>query len=371
MFSTTGMKGGGYYDANSGPQRGFLETATMLMRSEIRTMRLPPAPEPITIVDYGSAEGRNAIVATRPLVAELRRRTDQSVHLVYNDVPTNDFKQLVTNIAAAEFPAGVHAFASGRSFYEQICASGSVAIAHSSSALHWLSASPARGIKEHSFAPFADEDERRAFSAQAEGDWTVFLRHRAVELRPGGKLLAFMLGNDNGACGLAKPFDLLDSLLREMVAEGSVSGAAYDALACPLHWRTIDEVLAPITGENAPLAGLYRVEHVGFHAAPCALIAEYRQSGDAERYAERFTGTLRAAMEGLIANAIFGGDQEAPGLDELFDRLRNGIAMEPERYRFDFAQLYVLFTRTDATVPSTSQSRNGSAAPTSPTIRAV
>jgi hypothetical protein len=77
-------------------------------------------------------------------------------------------------------------------------------------------------------------------------------------------------------------------------------------------------------------------------------------------------------MKGVIKkSAIFSADDEAHGLDDVFKRVRTRIAAEPAAHRLDFPLVYVVLTRTGIPAASSRQSSNGSAAPTSPTIRAI
>jgi hypothetical protein len=77
MPSTTGMKGSGYYDRHSGPQLVASRAFQGRVDDAVANLPLPRSARPITVLDLGSSEGRNAIHLMASIAAGLRRRSDQ------------------------------------------------------------------------------------------------------------------------------------------------------------------------------------------------------------------------------------------------------------------------------------------------------
>jgi hypothetical protein len=84
--------------------------------------------------------------------------------------------------------AAVVAGAVGRSFYEQLFPTGTVALGWSATAAVWLRSTPCE-LPGHLFSFTATGDERATWRAAAAGDWRTFLSQRARELRVGGGLV--------------------------------------------------------------------------------------------------------------------------------------------------------------------------------------
>jgi hypothetical protein len=80
------MKGAGYYDQHSGAQRTSIEALQDLVDQAVANLPLPNPPKPVTILEVGSSEGRNAIRAMGTIVAGLRRRRGQPLRTIYNDL---------------------------------------------------------------------------------------------------------------------------------------------------------------------------------------------------------------------------------------------------------------------------------------------
>ena len=202
MPATTGMKGAGYYDQHSTAQLTSIQTLQDWIDDAVANMPLPAHGRPVTVLDLGSSEGRNAVRLMEPIVAGLRRRTDQPIRTIYSDLASNNFNQLFTNLEEARragvFGAGVYPGAVGASFYGPLLPPGTVHLATSFNAIQWLDRLPAvplpDGIvyrRQHPPRPglTVSPETTAAFTRQAEQDLVRFLECRARELVPGAKLL--------------------------------------------------------------------------------------------------------------------------------------------------------------------------------------
>ena len=130
MPATTGMKGAGYYDQHSTTQLSSIQALQDWVDDAVANLPLPAPAQPVTVLDLGSSEGRNAIRAMGTIVAGLRRRTGQPLQTIYSDLPSNNFNQLFANLEEARraglFPADVYPSAVGGSFYGPLLPPGTV-----------------------------------------------------------------------------------------------------------------------------------------------------------------------------------------------------------------------------------------------------
>src|SRR5258708_22046813 len=101
MPATTGMKGAGYYDQHSGAQLSAIQALQKWVDDAVASLPLPDPAQPVSVLDLGSSEGRNAIRLMTGIVAGLRRRTDQPLQTDYSDLTRNDFNQLFANLEEA------------------------------------------------------------------------------------------------------------------------------------------------------------------------------------------------------------------------------------------------------------------------------
>lgn len=77
MPTTTGMKGGGYYDAHSKEQRAALVAFLPWLEQAIPSIAVPSGHETaFRLMDVGSSEGANAIYAMIRLIKRIRIASD-------------------------------------------------------------------------------------------------------------------------------------------------------------------------------------------------------------------------------------------------------------------------------------------------------
>jgi hypothetical protein len=195
MPGTTGMKGGGYYDEHSTAQGAAMEAVRDWVEDAVANLPLPAPAQPVTVLDLGSSQGRNATRLMAAVVAGLRRRTDQPVQTIYSDLSTNDFNRLFANLdearRAGDFADGVYPGTVAGSVYGALLPPGTVHLATSLTAIHWLDRLPSvplparvvyRRPDPHRPELAVSPEATAAFTRQAEQDLVRFLDHRAREL---------------------------------------------------------------------------------------------------------------------------------------------------------------------------------------------
>lgn len=318
------MEGRGYYNEHSQLQARSAEEADGMLARALTAVAIPPGP--LTIADFGCAQGRNSMRQMALALDRLTERTGpaRDVMVVHTDLPHSDFTSLFVLLATADsYRRGrQHAFPSaiGRSFYERLLPAGSLTFGWSAFALHWMSALPL-ALRAHIWPIFAAPDEARALAASAATDWHGFLAHRAEELAPGGQLVLVVGAVDeSGASGLEPMMDLANDVLRALVAEGRLGVAAYSAMTIPARPRVHEEFRAPFDRGELPML---RLEELVIAGTPNAAMLRWQQTGDATTFAADITGFFLAAF----GPSLFGDDKT---LRDLFaSRFTAAVALAP------------------------------------------
>jgi hypothetical protein len=352
------MKGNGYYDQHSATQRSTIQVLQDWVEDAVAHLPLPEPAQPVTVLDLGSSEGRNAIHLMGDVVAGLRRRTRQPIQAVFSDLASNNFNQLFANLEEARrtglLPAGVYPGAVGGSFYSPLLPPGTVHLATCFNALIWLDRLPAVPVPDfvaylrpHASRPgrAASPEATDAFTRQAEQDLVRFLECRARELVPGGKLLLASPGDTDEARvsdGLA---DLLNDACLELVAGGRLTREEYERLTMPVYFRTVTELLAPLEREGSPVHGAFVVDRVEALEVPPPFVVAFQRGGDVSAYAGAYTGFLRAVSEPVVRAALAQPEGEAAIVERLYERVHARLLAEPARYLWRYFLVAALLTR--------------------------
>jgi len=315
------------YTASSRLQASGLRAGVRLFEQAAKDVPLPNPPQPIAIADYGAATGYNSLLPLGAAIGALRTRTrsDHAILVAHTDLPTNDFTTLFTTISedpdsylakdAATFTSAV-----GRSFYQQILPSESIALGWSSWATHWLSRVPAP-IGDHiHIAHSADSAARRAYAHQAALDWHDFVAFRGRELAPGGRLVVLTLGLDSaGLPGFAGLMGALLASLHRLVADGLLHAEELERMVIPTVGRTEKDFLAPFA-PSGRFEGL-SVEHIELFDAEDLFWSRYLVDRDAGKLGAGWAGFARAAIFPTLAAGLDGGvtDPRAAGFVEALD----------------------------------------------------
>ncbi len=358
MPTTTGMKGGGYYDANSKEQRSALNAFLPWLEAAITDLP-SPAGEAWHALDIGSSEGANAIFAMNRLVSALRRHTDLPVWALFDDLPTNDFNQLFSNL----FPQGQSAFselnlfpaAIGGSAFGRLVPSNSLHIATTFNAIGFFETRP-EALLPNFILPMLPnplnsregvtvmENELKPFQEQAHQDLCRFYVARKAELVSGGKLLVQVFGRNetqstgHGIC------DVLSDALLDFVEANMLPRSFYDEFVFPAYYRSIEELIAPIQTETE-LASAFRIEQAEWRDVPVPFNDALTQTGDQSAWAHSYTSFLRAFTEPVVAAALPDELPQKNTIDQIYQRVERLLLDHPKQYEFHFISIAALLTR--------------------------
>jgi hypothetical protein len=351
------MKGAGYYDKHSTAQLSSIQALQDWIDDAVASLPLPDAAQPVTVLDLGSSEGRNATWIMRTIAAGLRRRTGQPVQTIYSDLASNDFNQLFANLEGARrdglFAAGVYPGAVGGSFYSPLLPPRTVHLATCFNAIHWLDRLPAAPVldgiayrRPHPPQPglTVSPEATAAFTRQAEQDLVQFLQCRARELVPGGKLLLAGPGDTDQARVGDGLYDALNDACLDLVATGQLARQQYERLTMPCYFRTVQELLAPLQ-RHSGLQGAFEVDRAEAVEIPIPFVVAFRRSGDVAAYAGAYTGFLRAVSEPVVRAALEQRRGDIGTVECLYERIRARLLAEPERYSWRYLLVAALLTR--------------------------
>ncbi len=360
MPTTTGMKGGGYYDVHSKAQRAAMDAFLPWIEESIAELRIPSdCQTSFGILDIGSSEGGNAIYAMNRLINKLRCVTDLPISVFFSDLPTNDFNHLFSNLfhegTAALSGADIFPCAIGATAFGRLVPSRALHIVTTFNTIGFLAKKPDARLPHYilpmSPGPFASregvsvtESERAPFRLQAAKDLHRFYTDRAEELVSGGKLLVQVFGRDERFSTSNGIYDVLSDAVLDCVEGGILPRKVYEELIFPVYFRTKEELVTPIETDEE-LARAFRVEKTGSREVPVPFNVMLADTGDKASWAKDYTGFLLAFTYAILASALPNNLSQADMLDKIYQQVEQRLAADPARYEFHYISVAALLTR--------------------------
>ena len=355
------MKGGGYYDSNSKEQRSALDAFLPWLEQAAAGMAEPTASKASwTVLDIGSSEGGNAIYAMNRIVAALRNHSKLPIRVFFDDLPTNDFNRLFTNLSSQNggafphldvFPAAI-----AGSAFTRLMPPRSLDIATTFNAIPFLEHKPDSPLPNY-IVPMepspraprdgvsATESEREPFRLQSARDLRHFYLARAEELASGGKMLVQVFGRNDEFSTSNGLYDVLSDAILDQVEAGQLPREVYERLVFPIYFRTLDELIAPLKTDKE-LQQAFRIEQTGSCDAPVPFNMALAATGNRAEWARSYTGFLRAFSERIVAPVLPGNLPRAGTLDRIYQRVEERLTDEPVRYEFHYISIAALLTRS-------------------------
>ncbi|MGD9645173.1 MAG: hypothetical protein AB7U73_05630 [Pirellulales bacterium] len=357
MPSLPGMRAGGYYDQHSSGQRASIEAVFGWIDALLPGIPAQAADRPFAMADFGCSEGANSL----RIVAHVRRALaalgqGDRLWATFNDLPSNNFNRLFDNLARQELlpaqkPGLYHAAVAG-SFYGPLLPRHSLQFGLSFNSLVWLDQLPPAPVPDFVIYPGPTPHRAdvqvsaaavAAFAEQARSDLLRFLAARADELVPGGKLLVCVPARDAGHSTSEGLYDLLHDSCVDMVRRGLLDEQAYRDFVMPVYFRRLDEMVDPLAGVPH-LAERLAVERAEIVYVATPFVDEFRRTGDRAIYAEAFVGFLQAFSEPVL-RAGLPSAESVDVVASIYDRARERLRVEPERYPFEYIQAACVYAR--------------------------
>ena len=348
----TGMSGGGEYAAHSLSQQACMRLLHAHVRAALRPHQ--DSRTRCVLADYGAADG----LATRQLIEEaVEAGLQQRLDVVLQDLPGNDWQaaaRILSPLGTLDAPSpgqsapvsvlqmstesghgdvALRLFAAPGTFHVQVLPDGSVDLAVSGTALHWLSngaALPRPGVPVV-FHPHVDPTVRAAWDAHAARDWKAILVARAAELRPGGKLIAVLPTlTPDGCSTYSALFDVMDQMLRRAESAGRLKVGAREAFAVPASSRShaaIREGFAQVPSLELEVLEQHVV------ASPYYDEAEAGTKAGRAAFARRYVASVYAWAGPMLQGLAVGEQRDA---DVFRTEMEGAIAARMEECKQDY-----------------------------------
>ena len=229
---------------------------------------------------------------------------------------------------------------------------GSVHVAASGTAMHWVAEAaglPSTGSVFPGYPDHEDEAERRAWRAAAALQWERLLKMRAIELAPGGRLIAALPASpapDPKRTGLyAEVIGDMNRVLSEWCRTGRIGATTVAAVVVPVWMRTLDEIRAPFEAHGGRFAGLE------LESAELFRLDNPYWDDDPAVFARGYVQSVAAWGEPLLlrAFALEGADHARGLLAEFLAELEERVAEAPDRYRRDYIEALVICRKANGT----------------------
>jgi hypothetical protein len=188
---------------------------------------------------------------------------------------------------------------------------------------------------------------RAAFERQGSEDWKLFLSRRAVELRPGSRLVVVLpgLSDDGDAAGFGPLFNLANAALSDMVREGLIPAEDRMQMVLGGYPRRRSELLDPFR-QDGQFQGL-TVEHCDLSRLPDAAWADFQRDGNKEALVSRRAAFFRATFAPSLACAIPDPARRLSFADHIEQKLKQRLAVHLAPVD-SFVQTMVLAKATSA-----------------------
>ncbi len=348
------MSGDGLYSLATIGAKDVIDKATPRVLKAIDSIDLKSAAWQFS--DMGCADGGTSLDLWRSVVRHLRSKGDQDIQVVYADQARNDFNALVKILhGLTQFKTyldefeNVFALESGASFYTPILPANSLHLGFSATAMHWLSQKPT-DIDQHVHMVGATGKDLEQFQLQAVSDWENILLQRARELVPGGKLVLINFGIDEkgqylGNTGGINMFDNFNENWQQCVKDKIITEEEYKGMTLPQYYNNVDEFSAPLLDKNSKVykAGL-RLVDIETQVVPCPFAEDYKDHGNATKFAKAYIPTIRSWNESTFLGALSDSRpmQERIDIIENYYGLYEGqVANAPTEHGMGYVHAYM------------------------------
>lgn len=227
-------------------------------------------PTCLKVADLGCSSGPNALLPISEIIdivhqicrqAELKSPEFQ---VFLNDLPGNDFNAIFRSVPAfldklkkekGDLFGQCSISGVAGSFYGRLFPTTSLHLIHSSSSLHWLSKVP-DGVENNKWnvymAKSSPPNVFKAYAKQFHEDFSLFLRMRSEEIKPGGHMILSFMCRANPSYHFEFPaWKLLAKSLSDLVAEGLVKEADLDSFNIPIYQPCKEEVCDIVKEEGS------------------------------------------------------------------------------------------------------------------------
>ncbi|GMH17492.1 hypothetical protein Nepgr_019333 [Nepenthes gracilis] len=227
------------------------------------------------IADLGCSSGPNALTPALEIINVVHAQCQKRGHrlpefmVFLNDLPGNDFNDVFTSLQQDFFSKlreeeQCHVAGVPGSFYGRLFLSRSLHFVHSSSSLHWLSQVPPgldakSGAMQNKGKVYISKTSTMAvvdaYKQQFKMDFSSFLKSRAEEVIPGGRMVLTFSGrmskDPTAEEGFNHVTEAIARSLMTMVSEGIIPEEKVDCFNLPCYAACTEEVKEIVEDEGS------------------------------------------------------------------------------------------------------------------------
>uniref|UniRef100_A0ACD5VU28 Uncharacterized protein n=1 Tax=Avena sativa TaxID=4498 RepID=A0ACD5VU28_AVESA len=347
------------YAQNSSLQKRGMDTLKSLIINSATDVYISQMPERFTVADLGCSSGPNALCLVEDIIGSIGKISCRSSQpppefsVLLNDLPTNDFNTIFFSLpeftdrlksaAKSDEWGRPMVFLSGvpGSFYGRLFPRTSVHFICSCSSLHWLSQVP-QGLFDETNMPInkgkmyisstSPAGVAVAYRRQFQRDFSLFLKSRAAEVFPGGRMVLAMLGRQTDDCVDKRTtflWELLSESFAALVAQGLVEQDKVDAYNVPFYAPSLEEIDVEVR-----LEGSFSLDYVQTYEINLS------SSGDAKEDGRTVSMAIRAIQESMLSHHF------GPHIvDALFHKYTELVTESMEREEVKSVQIGVVLSR--------------------------
>ncbi|XP_077224834.1 putative jasmonic acid carboxyl methyltransferase 1 isoform X1 [Tasmannia lanceolata] len=266
------------YANNSVVQKTILTKGMPILEDAILDLYCTTFPKKLSIADLGCSSGPNTLFVISHIIDTIKMKCRELNHplpefqMFLNDLPGNDFNTVFSYLPGfyeklnEEKQVGLgQCFVAGvaGSFYGRLFPSESLHFIHSSNSLHWLSQVP-QGLQNEMgislnkgkihIEKTSPPNVFRAYLAQFQRDFYLFLKSRSEEVIGGGRMVLTFSGrrsSDASSTECYFQWELITQTLIDMVSQGVMEQDKVDSFNIPYYAPSIQELEAIVEIEGS------------------------------------------------------------------------------------------------------------------------
>ena len=337
------------YSQNTLGAKLCIEAVGDLVTNAIQSIQDCPQ---VKLADYGIADGGTTQELWQQVFSTIKKQNEGVfLEAIFSDLPSNDFNALgQTASCLIEDEKNLVVSMVPHSFYQPICFPNSLDFGFSAAAMHWLSKLP-KHLSYHTHINACDQGEDKAiFQAQSQLDWITILLARAKELKSGGQIVSTNLCTDEKGRYLGNNqvdlnmHDVLHEIWKQMQTEGLITPEEYVCATFQNYYRTEAEFTACLEDPQSEVyqAGL-RLEDARIVSLPCPYRSQYEEDGDAEKFSQGLTQTIRSWSEHTFRSAFTNrSDEDIFNLvNQFYARFTARVRENPSQFSMSHTHIHL------------------------------
>ena len=304
----------------------------------------------------GCGPGHNDITALQRHVLPAFLKRDISVQVLFVDLPTNNWGQLLREAACQFTDNRVSVRIYGGSYMDEICPASSIDFAMCFSALHWIDALPfpASRIQNGAMCYVALEQPlKQSLRHYKDVQLQKFVQARCTELAVGGQCVLVFDGEYEGKAEAQfyQPTRLVQESVAELVKEGQLPETALKFF-----------VMTQSFSEQRIRTQLHATEQcqacsVDLKAIPCPMLLKFQSKSEMKKddgesrqaYGEEISGAIMSCVSSKLAEHVPNGPQGQACINTVKDRVAAKAASDPSnRTSTAGVTAFVHFSKTAA-----------------------